>query len=79
MNDIGAHQASVDSVNEAGKQVISSEGGAEATSTRQKLDELNNSWDRTLAKMRDRQIELEESLSEVSGLTHWCLRSNYVK
>lgn len=66
MNDIGAHQASVDSVNDAGKEVISSEGGAEATSTRRKLDDLNNMWEKVLTKTRDRQIELQDALREVS-------------
>ena len=66
-NDIQAHQASVDSVNEAGKQVISSEGGAEATATRNKLDELNTRWEDVLTKMRDKQINLEDSLREGQG------------
>lgn len=65
-NDIAAHQANVDSVMEAGKQVISSEAGVEATVTREKLDKLNNKWDTVLAKTRDRQLYLEDSLREVS-------------
>ena len=49
-NDIQAHQDSVDSVNEAGQEVIASEGGAEATTTRDKMDELNTRWDHILGK-----------------------------
>ena len=64
-NDVSAHQPSVDSVNEAGKQVIVGEGGAQATSTREKLDLLNQKWEDVLAKTRDRQFELETALREV--------------
>ena len=64
-NDIGAHQASVDSVTEAGKQVIVSEGGAQANQTRDKLDKLNNQWENVLTKARDKQLELEDALREV--------------
>ena len=64
-NDINAHQPSVESVNDAGKQVISSEGGADATVTRDKLDAMNSKWDSILAKTRDRQLQLQEALGEV--------------
>ena len=67
MNDIGAHQASIDSVNDAGKEVISSEGGAEATSTRQKMDDMNTLWEAVLAKARDRQLQLQDALREVGS------------
>ena len=53
---------------EAGKQVIISEGGAEATVAREKLDRLNKQWDTVLAKTRDRQLYLEDSLREVGSL-----------
>ncbi len=66
-NDIQAHQVSVDSVSEAGKQVITSEGGADANATRNKLDALNNKWDTVLGKTRDRQLDLEDALREGQG------------
>ena len=66
-NDISAHGPSVDSVNEAGREVISSEGGAEARNTRDKLDKLNANWESVLAKTRDRQLELEAAHREVSA------------
>ncbi len=65
-NDIHAHQPSVESVNDAGKEVISSEGGAEARDTRRKLDLLNQRWDEVLGKARDRHIELDDALRDVS-------------
>ena len=68
-NDITAHEANVDSVMEAGKQVISSEGGAEATVAREKLDKLNSKWDTVLAKTRDRQLYLEDSLREATSFS----------
>ena len=67
MNDIQAHQASVDSINDAGKEVIMSEGGAVATKTRAKLDRLNNDWENLLVKTKDRQLELEDSLREAKS------------
>ena len=57
---------SVESVNQAGREVISSEGGADAASTRGKLDRMNHKWDTVLAKMRDRQLELQDALRDVS-------------
>ena len=57
----------MDSVNEAGREVISSEGGAEARNTRDKLDKLNANWESVLAKTRDRQLELEAAHREVSA------------
>ena len=67
MNDIHAHQASVDSINDAGKEVITSEGGVVATKTRAKLDRLNRDWEDLLGKTKDRQLELEDSLREATS------------
>ena len=66
-NDIQAHQASVDSVNEAGQEVIASEGGAEATTTRDKMDKLNNRWDHVLGLARDKQNELSDALNDAKS------------
>lgn len=59
-----AHTGTVGRVNEAGQELISSEGGAHADLTRGKLDKLNSQWEVVLGKCRDRQIDLEESLRE---------------
>lgn len=48
--------------------MISSEGGAEAQGTREKLDTLNKRWEEVLGKTRDKQLDLEDSLREVSLL-----------
>ena len=68
LNDIHAHQASVDSINDAGKEVIRSEGGgAVASRTRARLDRLAGDWEALLGKARDRQLELEAALRESQG------------
>lgn len=63
-NDVHAHEATIGRVNEAGREVISSEGGEHAAATRQKLDALNGKWSVVLAKCRDHQVALEAALRE---------------
>ncbi len=66
MNDIHAHQASVDSLNAVGKQLIEAEaGGSEsARNTRRRLDDLNKRWATLLDKANGRNQQLEECLRE---------------
>ena len=65
MNDIQAHQTSVDTLNDAGRQIIESgKGTAEASATQEKLSQLNRQWRDLLAKAADRQHELEDALRE---------------
>lgn len=67
-NDIQAHQSSVDTLNDAGRKLIETErGSAEASSTQEKLRQLNNQWKSLLQKAADRQHELEEALREANG------------
>uniref|UniRef100_T1PDZ1 Spectrin repeat protein n=1 Tax=Musca domestica TaxID=7370 RepID=T1PDZ1_MUSDO len=67
-NDIQAHQNSVDTLNDAGRQLIESEKGSlEASTTQEKLRKLNQEWKMLLQKASDRQHELEESLREAQG------------
>ncbi|XP_065369780.1 dystonin isoform X17 [Calliphora vicina] len=67
-NDIQAHQNSVDTLNDAGRQLIESEKGSiEASTTQEKLRKLNQEWKLLLQKASDRQHELEESLREAHG------------
>ncbi|XP_037914649.1 microtubule-actin cross-linking factor 1 isoform X27 [Hermetia illucens] len=64
-NDIQAHQSSVDTLNDAGRQLIESEKGSlEASATQEKLRKLNDQWRSLLQKASDRQHELEEALRE---------------
>jgi len=68
VNDIQAHQSSVDTLNDAGRQIIESEKGSrEASQTQQKLNELNTKWNNLLTKGEDRQTELEDALREAQA------------
>merc|ERR1719242_211238 len=65
VNDIQAHQSSVDTLNDAGRQIIETEKGSrEASQTQQKLNELNSKWNALLTKGEDRQAGLEDALRE---------------
>merc|ERR1719422_1388858 len=68
VNDIQAHQSSVDTLNDAGRQIIETEKGSkEASQTQQKLNELNSKWNALLGKGEDRQTELEDALREAQA------------
>ena len=68
VNDIQAHQSSVDTLNDAGRQIIESEKGSrEASQTQGKLNELNTKWNNLLGKAEDRQVELEDALREAQA------------
>merc|ERR1719229_352010 len=68
VNDIQAHQSSVDTLNDAGRQIIESEmGSREAGDTQQKLNELNTKWNNLLGKAEGRQVELEDALREAQA------------
>lgn len=68
VNDIQAHQSSVDTLNDAGRQIIETEAGStEASQTQQKLNELNSKWNALLGKGEDRQAELEDALREAQA------------
>lgn len=65
MNDIQAHQTSVDTLNDAGRQLIETgKNTAEASATQEKLALLNRHWRDLLQKTADRQQELEDALRE---------------
>lgn len=63
-NDINSHQPSIDLVNDAAREVIMSEGGADARHTRRKLDTMNRKWEVVLSKTRDLHVNLEDMLRE---------------
>lgn len=69
-NDIHAHQSSVDTLNDAGRKLIENDRGSlEASTTQEKLQQLNKQWRDLLQKAADRQHELEEALREAQGFT----------
>jgi DNA repair exonuclease SbcCD ATPase subunit len=68
VNDIHAHQSSVDTLNDAGRQLIESEKGSQdATTTQRRLNELNNRWNGLQNKAEQRQSELEAALREAQA------------
>ncbi|XP_026332684.1 uncharacterized protein LOC113239782 isoform X5 [Hyposmocoma kahamanoa] len=68
VNDIAAHQASVDTLNEAGAQIVQQGTGTEeAGETAEKLATLNKKWRELQQKARDRQSELEDALREAQS------------
>nr|XP_034826083.1 dystonin isoform X4 [Maniola hyperantus] len=68
VNDIAAHQASVDTLNEAGAQIVQQGTGSdEAGETADKLATLNRKWRELQQKARDRQAELEDALREAQS------------
>ncbi|XP_045455993.1 microtubule-actin cross-linking factor 1 [Melitaea cinxia] len=68
VNDIAAHQPSVDSLNEAGAQLVQQGTGSdEAGETSEKLATLNRKWRELQQKARDRQAELEDALREAQS------------
>ena len=65
MNDIQAHQNSVDTLNDAGRQIIEAEKGSEnASKTAQKLNDLNRKWEDLQQKANGKHKELEDALRE---------------
>ncbi|XP_071449100.1 microtubule-actin cross-linking factor 1, isoforms 1/2/3/4/5 isoform X30 [Hetaerina americana] len=70
VNDIQAHQTSVDTLNDAGRQIVESEkGSADASATQERLNQLNIQWRALLGKAADRQRELEEALREAQAFS----------
>lgn len=64
-NDIRAHQLSVDTLNNAGRQLLEAEASnGEASQINQKLTLLNSSWNTLLTKVNSKQVELVNILKE---------------
>lgn len=68
VNDIQAHQASVDTLNDAGRKIIDAESeSTEASDTQHKLSELNAKWNSLICKADTWQSELENNLKEAQA------------
>ena len=66
-NDIHSHQPTVDSINQAARNFVSSSDNKHAANAiRGKLDNLNGKWRNLLKKSDDRQHELEDVLGQVN-------------
>uniref|UniRef100_A0A224Z7W8 Short stop n=1 Tax=Rhipicephalus zambeziensis TaxID=60191 RepID=A0A224Z7W8_9ACAR len=68
MNDIQAHQSSVDTLNRAGHQLIEADRHSEdASVTQTKLADLNRRWKALQDKAAERQQQLEAALREAQA------------
>ncbi|KAM3606228.1 uncharacterized protein V6R79_013141 [Siganus canaliculatus] len=66
-NDVLAHKATVETVNKAGKDLVESSAGEEASSLQSKLENLNQRWQTILEKTTQRKQQLESALLQAQG------------
>ncbi|XP_045033710.1 dystonin isoform X35 [Daphnia magna] len=70
INDIQAHQTSVDTLNDAGRQLVETDKGSDdSNKTQQRLVLLNKKWGDLVEKASSRQKELEDALREAQQFT----------
>lgn len=61
-----AHEATVETVNKAGNDLVESSAGEEASNLQSKLENLNQRWKTILEKTAQRKQQLESALLQVS-------------
>nr|XP_046257646.1 dystonin isoform X5 [Scatophagus argus] len=66
-NDVLAHEATVETVNKAGNDLVESSAGEEASSLQSKLVNLNQRWKAILEKTEQRKQQLESALLQAQG------------
>ncbi|XP_006893204.1 PREDICTED: dystonin isoform X1 [Elephantulus edwardii] len=66
-NDVLAHQSTVEAVNKAGNDLIESSAGEEASNLQNKLEVLNQRWQRVLEKTEQRKQQLDGALRQAKG------------
>ncbi|XP_056291894.1 dystonin isoform X13 [Pseudoliparis swirei] len=66
-NDVFAHKATVESVNKAGKDLVESSAGEEASGLQSKLEHLNLRWKDILEKTGQRKQQLKSALLQAQG------------
>ncbi|XP_028324054.1 dystonin isoform X5 [Gouania willdenowi] len=65
--DVLAHKATMETVNKAGEELVQSSAGEEASSLKNKLENLNQRWKTILEKTEQRKQQLESSLFQAQG------------
>lgn len=65
-NDVLAHQSTVEAVNRAGNDLITSSAGEEASNLQYKLKILNQRWQDILEKTDQRKQQLDSALRQVN-------------
>ncbi|XP_031450603.1 microtubule-actin cross-linking factor 1 isoform X1 [Phasianus colchicus] len=66
-NDVLAHQATVETVNRAGNELLESSAGDDASSLRNRLEGLNSCWEAVLQKTEEREQQLQSTLQQAQG------------
>ncbi|KAM4757660.1 microtubule-actin cross-linking factor 1 isoform 14-T14 [Cyanocitta cristata] len=66
-NDVLAHQATVETVNKAGNELLESSAGDDASSLRNRLEKLNSCWELVLQKTEEREQQLQSTLQQAQG------------
>ncbi|XP_031818078.1 microtubule-actin cross-linking factor 1 isoform X23 [Sarcophilus harrisii] len=67
-NDVLAHQATVETVNKAGNELLeSSAGDDDASSLRNRLETMNQCWESVLQKTEEREQQLQSTLRQAQG------------
>ncbi|XP_076213590.1 microtubule-actin cross-linking factor 1 isoform X18 [Aptenodytes patagonicus] len=66
-NDVLAHQATVETVNKAGNELLESSAGDDASSLRKRLEKLNSCWESVLQKTEEREQQLQSTLQQAQG------------
>ncbi|KAK2495440.1 hypothetical protein MC885_003967, partial [Smutsia gigantea] len=66
-NDVLAHQATVETVNKAGNELLESSAGDDASSLRNRLETMNQCWESVLQKTEEREQQLESTLQQAQG------------
>nr|XP_054606020.1 dystonin isoform X24 [Nothobranchius furzeri] len=65
--DVLAHKSTVETVNKAGKELVESSAGEEASSLKSKMENLNQRWKAIQEKTEQRKQQLESSLLQAQG------------
>ncbi|XP_048338631.1 microtubule-actin cross-linking factor 1-like [Sphaerodactylus townsendi] len=68
-NDVLSRTRTVQSVTEAGEDLLASSGGSARDGLQGSLQQIHQRWDFILAEMASRQLELENNLSQVQDVT----------
>ncbi|KAL7025334.1 hypothetical protein ACKWTF_013447 [Chironomus riparius] len=67
INDAQAHQNSIDTINDAGRKLLENDDFIDASSTKEKLDNLNRLWQDLQHNIADKERELDEELVEAQN------------
>ncbi|CAG12833.1 unnamed protein product, partial [Tetraodon nigroviridis] len=68
-NDVMSHVRTMESVNQAGKNLLEVGSGDSPNGLQARLEELNDSWEFVRCETERRQLELENRLSQVQDVT----------